>query len=122
MTRFTAIVSCCALFGLIFPICLTEGSTPILDFGTMTIWIHAALMLVLKLGMVAYCGFAALHSTQHVSCPRERSMWLLATIVGNALGSCVYYCTAYQRFRNAGCGALISLNKTEDENRTKQSG
>lgn len=70
-------------------------------------WLHAGSMFVFALGLVVYCGFAALHSTQRVESPTERSKWLILTIGLNLLGSCWYYCTKYQQFRKEGKGALM---------------
>ena len=115
MSRFIAILFCCALFGLVVLSAATEQLRPVLDFDTSTIWIHTAAGVALIWGLIAYCGFAALHSTQHISCPLERSTWLLVTIGANALGSCIYYCTVYQTFRRDGFGSLLSRKKQKKE-------
>jgi len=67
----------------------------------------AALRLVTYLGIFFYCGFAALHSMQHIESPHRRTEWLLLTIVMNVFGSCWYYCSIYQDFRKKGQGGLL---------------
>ena len=71
------------------------------------------LRVLLALGIVSYCGFAALHSTQHLSSPKERSKWLVATIGMNVFGYCWYYVTTYQSLRKAGQGRLMRFGKTK---------
>jgi len=59
--------------------------------------------------MVRYCGFAALHSTQYLDSPRDRSVWLIVILGMNVFGACWYFLTRYQAFRKEGKGRLMSL-------------
>ena len=110
MSRAVAIFLCIGLIGLVVLNAATEQRSTA-HFDSTLMWVHSVSELALVWGLVAYCGFAAIHSTQYISCPLERSTWLIVTIGINLLGSCIYYCTTYQQFRRAGCGALISRNK-----------
>lgn len=61
--------------------------------------------------LVCYCGFAALHAMQYLNSPKDRTIWLIATLGANLLGSCVYYLTVYQTFRKEGKGRLMSFKR-----------
>lgn len=66
--------------------------------------------VVFLLGLVCYCGFAALHSTQYLPSPKDRSIWLIVILGMNVFGACWYYLTRYQSFRKDGKGRFMSLN------------
>jgi branched-subunit amino acid permease len=100
------------LFGLAIVMAATEQSSVSDSIDQQTLILNAVARALLALGLFTYCGFAALHSTQHVDSPQERSMWLMATVVLNVLGSCWYYLTTYQTFRKAGQGRPMRFRKT----------
>lgn len=76
----------------------------------MTMWvIFLTAQMVLVIGMVWYCGFAALHSTQYLDSPRDRSVWLIVILGMNVFGAFWYFLTRYQSFRKEGKGRLMSL-------------
>ena len=54
-----------------------------------------------------YSLFAASHAVQHLESPKDRVGWMIITLGFNVLGSCIYYCTLYQKFRKEGKGGLI---------------
>lgn len=119
MSRGAAIVLCGAIFGLVVIVAATERlARDTLDPTWM--WLHTGAKTGVFLGLVFYCGFAALHSTQHIPCPLQRSTWLLVTIPGNALGSCFYYCTIYQQYRKEGKGKLLTRASLEANKKAGQ--
>jgi hypothetical protein len=114
MSRVTAIILAIFLLGLAYVEAVTEQNPfAKASDGSMLI-LNVSAEVLLALGLFLYCGFAALHSTQYVVSPRERSLWLIVTIVLNVLGSCWYFLTAYQAFRKLGKGRLMSLRKGKD--------
>lgn len=111
MSRFLAALLAALLFGLVIVIALTEQNGISGDIDRQTLVLNVIAQVLLALGLLTYCGFAALHSTQHIACPQQRSMWLIATVALNVLGSCWYYVTIYQSFRKAGQGRLMRFGK-----------
>jgi hypothetical protein len=110
MSRLAAILFALVLTGLVIVVAATEPTTTHgVDYETFLVNVIAQVLLAV--GMLSYCGFAALHSTQHVQSPQERSVWLINIIGLNVLGSCWYYVTTYQLFRKAGQGGLMRLRK-----------
>lgn len=103
MSRLVAILLVLALFGGVVGESLTARSE-----GWLLI-VHYLCVFGVYLGLLMYCGFAALHSTQRIDSPQERSGWLIITLVMNVLGSCYYYCTRYQEFRGRGQGGLLGV-------------
>lgn len=79
-----------------------------------TLVLNVIAQALLTCGLVTYCGFAALHSTQYISSPKERSFWLIVTLGMNVFGSCYYYLTTYRSFRKSGQGGLMRFDKPND--------
>lgn len=114
MTRPIAIILAVLLVGLVVAIVATEQSVGD-HVGDMSMLVlNFAAQVLLIAGTIAYCGFAALHSTQHIDSPGDRSMWLIATVGGNVLGSCWYYLSTYQRFRSTGQGGLMRFRSSKN--------
>ncbi|MDD5139464.1 MAG: hypothetical protein PHY43_04280 [Verrucomicrobiales bacterium] len=113
MSRPIAILLAALLFGLVIVVAATEQNSVSGNIDPQTQVLNVIAQVFLALGLFTYCGFAALHSTQHVASPQERSMWLIATVALNVLGSCWYYVTAYQSFRKAGQGRLMRFGKAK---------
>jgi hypothetical protein len=111
MTRFLAILICASLLVLVALGSATAQVSGRSDFIFAHMWISFAARLLAAAGLIVYCGYAALHAVQRVDCPLKRSMWMIVTIGLNAVGSCYYYCTEFQRFREQGLGSLISRPK-----------
>lgn len=111
MSRPIAVLLAALLFALIIVMAVTEQSRINGDMDMQKLVLNVIAQGLLALGLVIYCGFAALHSTQHIASPQERSMWLIATVALNVLGSCWYYVTIYQSFRKAGKGGLMGFGK-----------
>ena len=109
MNRVFAVVFAVALIGLVIVQAATEQNHPAESFEKSTLVLNLVAQVLLAFGMLLYCGFAALHSTQHVSSPHDRTGWLIATVFLNVLGSCWYYLTTYQSFRKIGKGRLMSF-------------
>src|ERR1700677_77678 len=99
MSRVCAILFAIFLLGLLIVETLTEQSPCGPSYERSTLVLNVSAQVLLFSGLLLYCGFAALHSCQYVTSPRERAMWLGLTIVLNVVGSCWYYLTAYQTFR-----------------------
>jgi len=116
MSRPIAVLLAALLFGLVIVVAATEQNSVSGSIAPLTLLVlHVIAQVLLALGLFMYCGFAALHSTQHVASPQERSMWLIATVVLNVLGACWYYVTAYQSFRKAGQGRLMRFGKVKHD-------
>lgn len=113
MNRATVILLCLGLFGLVSFSVITDPQSGLFGSDITVMWIHGGLTCVTVWSLIGYCGFAALHSTQHLTCPHERSYWLIAVIGGNIVGSCIYFCTRYQKFRAAGAGRLLSRKRVK---------
>jgi cell division protein FtsW (lipid II flippase) len=111
MSRLIAILLALLLFGLVFVEAATEQNNVSQGIDHHTLILNVVTQVLLGFGLFLYCGFAALHSTQRICSPQERSIWLFATIGLNVLGSCWYYVTIYQSFRKAGQGRLIKFTK-----------
>lgn len=111
MSRPIAVLLAALLFGLVIVMSVTEQNRMNGDMDLQTLVFNVITQVLLILGFFTYCGFAALHSTQHLASPQERSIWLIATVVLNVLGSCWYYVTIYQSFRKAGQGRLMRFGK-----------
>ena len=114
MSRILALIFATMLLGLVVVEAMTEQNDPAEPVQMSTLLLNVTAQALLAIGMFLYCGFAALHSTQHVSSPRERTQWLIFTIGLNVLGSCWYFLTIYQSFRKAGKGRLMSFRKVKD--------
>ena len=114
MSRATAIILAIFLLGLVYIEAVTEQNPFATSSDSSMRILNISAQVLLVLGMVLYCGFAALHSTQYIASPQERSLWLIATIAFNVLGSCWYFLTAYQAFRKLGKGRLLSKKKGKD--------
>ena len=114
MSRIFAIIFAIFLFGLVIVGTMTEQSHAAGSFDISTGVLNVSVQVLLAGGLLLYCGFAALHSTQYVSSPLERSKWLILTIVLNVLGSCWYYLTVYQSFRKLGKGRLMTFRNAKD--------
>ena len=114
MNRFFSILFCVLFFGLMIVVTATEQNHPNDPFSITMFIVNTAALALFYIGMILYCGFAALHATQYISSPYKRSWWLIYTILFNVLGSCYYYLTEYQSFRAKGQGSLMSLRKTPD--------
>lgn len=114
MSRVLAVVFAIFLFGLVFVEATTEQSRLQGPLNTQMRVLNVGAQVLFAIGLILYCGFAALHSAQYVTSPRERSVWLIATIGMNVLGSCWYYLTAYQKFRKLGKGRLMPFRKSND--------
>ena len=114
MSRATAIILAIFILGLTYIEAVTEQNPFAKLSDSSMLIVNVSAQVLLALGLFLYCGFAAVHSTQYVASPRERSLWLIATIVLNVLGSCWYFLTAYQAFRKLGKGRLMSLRKGKD--------
>ena len=113
MSRPIAVLLAALLVGLVIIEAATEQNSVSGTIDQQTLVLNVVAQVLLALGLFTYCGFAALHSTQHISSPQERSMWLIATVVLNVLGSCWYYVTTYQSFRKGGQGRLMRFRKTK---------
>ena len=113
MSRILAVLFATFLFGLVVVVAKTEQNHPAEQFQMSVLVLNATAQVLLVVGLVLYCGFAALHSTQHVISPQERSTWLVFTIVFNVLGSCWYFLTAYQSFRKIGKGRLMAFRNAK---------
>jgi hypothetical protein len=113
MSRVFAILFAIFLFGLVIMEAMTEQNPIAKSFDTSTLVLNISLQILLAIGLILYCGFAALHSTQYVTSPQERSLWLILTIGLNVLGSCWYFLTVYQTFRRLGKGRLMSFRKAK---------
>jgi hypothetical protein len=114
MSRICAILSAIFLVCLVIVEAMTEQHEPASAFDMSIFVLNVSAQILLVAGLLLYCGFAALHSTQYVTSPRERSTWLILTIGLNVLGSCWYFLTAYQAFRTLGKGRLMSFRKQKD--------
>lgn len=114
MNRPIAILIAVFLLGLVVVIVGTEQNITAPKSDMSMLVLNFAAQVLLIAGTVAYCGFAALHSTQHIDSPGDRSMWLIATVGGNVLGSCCYYLSTYQRFRSTGQGGLMRFRSSKN--------
>jgi uncharacterized membrane protein len=114
MTRPVAILLAVLLVGLVVAIVATEQSVGDRGGDMSMLVLNLVAQVLFAAGMVAYCGFAALHSTQHIDSPGDRSMWLIVTVAGNVLGSCWYYLSTYQRFRSTGQGGLMRFRGSKN--------
>jgi hypothetical protein len=111
MSRPIAVSLAATLVGLLIVVASTDQDTVSGVIDQQTLVLNVIAQVLLALGLFMYCGFAALHSTQHITSPQERSYWLLATVGLNILGSCWYYLTTYQSFRKAGQSRLMRFRK-----------
>lgn len=109
MSRAFAILSVLVFFGLMYVVTVTEQRCSSQTFDMTLAAISLGAELVCVVGLVYYCGFAALHSTQYLTSPRDRSIWLIVILGMNVFGACWYYLTRYQSFRKEGKGRLMSL-------------
>ncbi len=109
MNRAFAILFAVILCGLVVLVGATEQSCGSQTFDMTMLVISSFAEVVLLLGMVCYCGFAALHSTQYLASPKDRSIWLIVILGMNVFGACWYFLTRYQSFRKEGKGRLMSL-------------
>ena len=114
MNRPIAILLAALLIGLVIVEAATEQNGVSGSIDLQTLVLNVITQVLLALGLFTYCGFAALHSTQHIDSPQDRSMWLIFTLVLNVLGSCWYYVTTYQSFRRSGQGRLMRFRKTKN--------
>ena len=112
MSRPIAVLLAALLIGLLIVVAATEQNSVSDGIDQQMLVLNVIAQVFLTWGLLAYCGFAALHSTQHIPTPQERSIWLITTVVLNIFGSCGYYLTAYQSFRKAGQGRLMRFGKT----------
>lgn len=109
MNRTFAILFAGILVGLVVVVAATEQNRPSGPFDTTMLATCLIAQVVLVVGLLWYCGFAALHSTQYLASPRDRSAWLLMIVGLNVLGACYYFLTRYQSFRKEGKGRLMSF-------------
>jgi len=109
MNRAFAILIAITLFGLAVLVGATEQSCGSQTFDMTMRVISLTAQTVCVFGMVCYCGFAALHSTQYLTSPKDRSIWLIVILGMNVFGACWYFLTRYQAFRKEGKGRLMSL-------------
>ncbi len=109
MSRAFAILFAVILCGLVVLVGATEQSCGSQTFDMTLAAISLGAHFVCVVGLVCYCGFAALHSTQYLTSPRDRSIWLIVIIGMNVFGACWYFLTRYQSFRKEGKGRLMSL-------------
>lgn len=68
-----------------------------------------AAQVLFLVGLLGYCGFAALHAIQYLASPQDRSVWLVVILGLNVAGACYYFLTRYQTFRKEGKGRLMSF-------------
>ena len=115
MNRLSAILGAVFVLGLIVPLAATEHH----DGDMKLAIINTLLEALIIASMIAYCGFAALHATQRVADPVERSLWLVITLGLNVAGSLFYYVTKYHEFRQIGAGGLLSYNQSGSKVITK---
>lgn len=114
MTRFLSILGAIFLLSLLIVTGVTDPEAAIKTFHLHDLIIHASVTVLFGLLTFLYCGFATLHAAQRVADPHERGSWIAFTLMANVFGSCVYYCTKYQAFREIGKGGLIrSKDKTK---------
>lgn len=105
MNRFFAIfIPILIISGVIPDILASEGNESLGLFLTAQ---AAGVISVILL--IYYCGFAALHSIQHIDSPKERTKWFLWTILVNVFGSMYYYLTKYQELKKEGRGGLLKF-------------
>jgi uncharacterized membrane protein len=109
MNRILALLFPIIIIGFLVVSVATDQIPSQQGFDMKTFVVHAATQLVLLLGFIWYCGFAALHSTQYLTSPQDRSAWIVAIIGLNLFGACAYYLTIYQSFRKEGKGRLMSF-------------
>ncbi len=105
MSRALAIL--CVVLWIVLLVASAEIERIMVALPPYMLVIHSALYFAEIFSLLCYCGFAALHSTQRIDSPGERSKWLILTVGMNILGSCIYYCTVYQDFRKKGEGGLL---------------
>lgn len=115
MSRLIAVLLALLIVGLVVVAVATEQRSVDGSIDQKTHVLNVITQLFLVFGLLAYCGFAALHSTQHIASPRERSMWLIVTVGLNVLGACWYYLTTYQSFCKAGQGHLMRFGKAKQD-------
>jgi hypothetical protein len=113
MNRALSILFAALLVGLVIVMAATEQNHLVESVQLATLVVNVTAQVLSAVGMFVYCGFAALHSTQYISSPKERSMWLVVTIVLNVFGSCWYFVTTYQSFRKIGKGRLMALGNSK---------
>jgi len=109
MNRAFAILFACILVGLVIVVAATEQTRPHEAFDMTRFVTCLIAQVALLVGLLWYCGFAALHSTQYLASPQDRSAWLLMIVGLNVLGACYYFLTRYQSFRKEGKGRLMSF-------------
>lgn len=114
MSRIFAVLLALFLFGLVVVAAITEQNQNVGSVDNSILVLNISAQILLNIGLLLYCGFAALHSTQYVISPQERSKWLIFTLVGNVFGSCWYYLTTYQSFRKLGKGWLMSFRNAKN--------
>ncbi|MBN8709611.1 MAG: hypothetical protein J0I10_09535 [Verrucomicrobia bacterium] len=110
MNRAFAILIAITLFGLAVLVGATEQRCGSQTFDMTLSVISSIAQTVCVLGMVCYCGFAAMHSTQYLTSPKDRSIWLIVILGMNVVGACWYFLTRYQAFRKEGKGRLMPLS------------
>lgn len=105
MNRFCAIlIPILIIVGVIPDILVEEGN------DSLSLLISAQVAgLVSTILLILYCGFAALHSNQHIDSPKERTKWFMWTILVNVFGSMYYYLTKYQELKKDGRGGLLKF-------------
>ena len=113
MNRPIALLLFALILGLVIVEAATEQNGVSGSIDQQKLAVHLTAQILLTVGLFMYCGFAALHSTQRIDSPQERTVWLIAIITLNVLGSCWYYMTTYQKFRKAGQGWLMRFRKVD---------
>ena len=79
-----------------------EGNESFLFLSNLGGAISAILLLY-------YCGYALLHSTQHIDSPRERTKWFYIIVLVNVFGAMFYYFTKYKDLKKEGRGNLLKF-------------
>jgi hypothetical protein len=103
------ILSLLFFFLLLALICAASVIEPVRtgDFSSTRMILSASLTFLCVTGAGLYCGFAALHATQRVSDPRDRTTWLILIVPFTIFGALLYLMTKYQHFRRIGKGGLM---------------
>jgi branched-subunit amino acid permease len=71
MSRSIALLLAALLFGLVIVLAATEQYSVSGSIDQQTLVLNVIAQVLLALGLFTYCGFAALHSTQHPHCRRK---------------------------------------------------
>ena len=94
MNRVVALLLAILLFGLVIAMAATEQKHSAESPHLWTLVVNITAQVLLGVGLILYCGFAALHSTQYIASPQERSKWLVFTIAGKPKSSVKRLCLA----------------------------